>query len=184
MDGVKPDQRSDFATNLGRRLRAARGERSQAEFARELGVATNSLARYERGEVMPSAEFLTNVVRLTGADPLIVMGLKQAELKEITREAFRQNPVLRTPDIAESGRDFETEAPLPDVQNPSGKVADAGSTALPDRETLKGCIAALEETERYRRLPAEAKARAIVALYEVVKLTDGDPRQALKGSAA
>lgn len=54
-----------YSIRLGRRLRAARRHlgRSQSDVADTAGIARESLGRYERGEVTPSAEILTEIAR-------------------------------------------------------------------------------------------------------------------------
>jgi len=51
---------------LPKRILAIRGGLSQSEFALKLGVAQNTLGRYERGERTPDADFLTAMVDQLG----------------------------------------------------------------------------------------------------------------------
>lgn len=53
---------------MGDRLRAVRGETSQADFAAELGVHKNSVGFYERGKVEPSASFLVRLAQCRPVD--------------------------------------------------------------------------------------------------------------------
>ncbi|WP_319023432.1 helix-turn-helix domain-containing protein [Pseudodesulfovibrio thermohalotolerans] len=45
-------------TSLGERIKVARGELTQAEFAERIGVHKNSLSRYERNANKPDSEFI------------------------------------------------------------------------------------------------------------------------------
>lgn len=45
-------------TSLGERIKIARGELTQAEFAKRIGVHKNSLSRYERNANKPDSEFI------------------------------------------------------------------------------------------------------------------------------
>mgnify|MGYP001810835064 CR=1 FL=1 len=70
---------NDVARTLGGRLRAARGDLSQAEAATKIGVNKTLLGKYERGESVPGADALTQIRRgldvsvdwlLTGDGPM------------------------------------------------------------------------------------------------------------------
>lgn len=45
-------------------IRSARNGRSQAEFARELGVSQSMLCRYEKGEANPKTDVIEHCMRL------------------------------------------------------------------------------------------------------------------------
>ena len=47
--------------SLGDRLRQLRGSRSQASFAREIGVSQQNYNRYENGDVAPKSQFLHKI---------------------------------------------------------------------------------------------------------------------------
>ncbi|WP_165833379.1 helix-turn-helix transcriptional regulator [Azospira sp. I13] len=51
-------------TNIPELIRKARGRRSQAEFAKFLGVSQSTLCRYESGEVNPRAEVIEQCMHL------------------------------------------------------------------------------------------------------------------------
>lgn len=57
---------SDLVHTLGKRLVELRGDASQKEFAKQLGVHFNTLAAYERGEGSPDLRFLTKISELSG----------------------------------------------------------------------------------------------------------------------
>lgn len=58
---------------IGIRIRDLRGDRSQQDFADELGVSLSTLRRYESGERMPDAEFLLALLEKEAADPTWVL---------------------------------------------------------------------------------------------------------------
>jgi transcriptional regulator with XRE-family HTH domain len=49
--------------DIGRRLRQVRGDATQVEFGKALGVVQNVVSRYERGQVRPPLEYLVAVAR-------------------------------------------------------------------------------------------------------------------------
>lgn len=51
-------------TSISQLIKAARNGRSQAEFARELGVSQSLVCRYERGVVNPKTEVIERCMRL------------------------------------------------------------------------------------------------------------------------
>ena len=51
---------------VGRRLRLVRGNLSQREFARRIGVPFRTYQRYEAGETLPSGQALNNISQRTG----------------------------------------------------------------------------------------------------------------------
>lgn len=67
-------------TEIGGRIAHIRGQKSQATFARDLGVHKNTLGGYERGERKPDSEFLAALMRagysanwlLTGDGPMLL----------------------------------------------------------------------------------------------------------------
>jgi SOS-response transcriptional repressor LexA len=54
---------------IGKRIKAVRGDRSQINFAEFTGIPKNTLGRYERGEIMPGAEAIALLCEATGVDP-------------------------------------------------------------------------------------------------------------------
>lgn len=68
-----PPEWQEKQLEIGRRIALLRGEKSQAEFARWLAMHKNTLARYERGERMPDANFLLALNVATGANPAWVL---------------------------------------------------------------------------------------------------------------
>lgn len=51
-------------TSISQLIKTARDRRSQAEFARELGVSQSTLCRYEQGGANPKAEIIERCMRL------------------------------------------------------------------------------------------------------------------------
>lgn len=74
-----------MTTTIGDRLAHIRGSRSQADFARELGVHKNSLGNYERGDRTPDANFLGKLINvgfnanwvITGEGPMLLKDLDE-----------------------------------------------------------------------------------------------------------
>lgn len=70
----------EVTTSIGDRLTQIRGSRSQAEFAKEIGVHKNTLGGYERGERTPDAVFLRNLMTtgynanwvISGEGPMLI----------------------------------------------------------------------------------------------------------------
>jgi len=51
-------------TSISQLIKTARDGRSQAEFARDLGVTQSTLSRYEQGAANPKAEVIERCMRL------------------------------------------------------------------------------------------------------------------------
>lgn len=51
-------------TSISQLIKTARDGRSQAEFARDMGVTQSTLSRYERGHANPKAEVIERCMRL------------------------------------------------------------------------------------------------------------------------
>lgn len=51
-------------TSIPQLIKTARNGRSQAEFARELGVEQSTLSRYEKGEANPKAQIIERCMHL------------------------------------------------------------------------------------------------------------------------
>ena len=52
--------------SVGERLRALRGERTQEEISKELGITKSSYAMYERGERTPREEVKVRISKYYG----------------------------------------------------------------------------------------------------------------------
>lgn len=55
--------------SIGKRLKLIRGNMTQCEFAKTLSAHTNTIARYERGERIPDAEFIERVFKRFRVSP-------------------------------------------------------------------------------------------------------------------
>jgi len=51
-------------TSISQLIKTARDGRSQADFAREMGVTQSTLSRYERGQANPKTEVIERCMRL------------------------------------------------------------------------------------------------------------------------
>lgn len=78
-------------TGIGARLRGARGQMTQAEFAGRLGVHRKTVERWESGERIPDGESLLGLKREFGVDPGWLL----------TGEGDRPSASTLTPDEAE-----------------------------------------------------------------------------------
>ncbi|AMK09634.1 helix-turn-helix domain-containing protein [Pseudodesulfovibrio indicus] len=54
---------------LGQRIAIIRGQMTQGDFAKRVGIGRNTLIRYERGDNEPSASFLQKLIKDFGVDP-------------------------------------------------------------------------------------------------------------------
>ncbi len=54
---------TDLYTHISTQIRKLRGEQSQETMANRLGIATNTLSRWETGTYKPTAEDLDNIAR-------------------------------------------------------------------------------------------------------------------------
>jgi transcriptional regulator with XRE-family HTH domain len=77
-------------TSIPQLIKAARDGRSQAEFARELGVGQSTLSRYEQGEANPKALVIERCMQLVHwnkqASAPTVDELAEKVLKQLGRE--------------------------------------------------------------------------------------------------
>jgi transcriptional regulator with XRE-family HTH domain len=75
VEAFMPDS-DDWLKRLGLSLANLRGRRSQESVASEIGVATSTLSRYERGEQEPGAATLAKLIFVLGGDPVAVLGFR------------------------------------------------------------------------------------------------------------
>lgn len=61
---------------LGNRLKELRGETSQSEMARQLGMARPQWIRYENGDSLPGADILERICRVHACSADWLLGLK------------------------------------------------------------------------------------------------------------
>lgn len=134
---------------LGRRLILVRGRMTQDAYAAQLGIHVNTLARYERGERLPGAEFLQrlgdNGVNLhwllTGqvqqahnavqiSEPQSVYAIQSFARVRASSGCTNPShaPWLNKP-VQRLGREECSEQPMPDkpAAKPAGEVDDLGA---------------------------------------------------------
>ena len=138
-------RRADLRS-VGERLTRVRGQRSQAEFSKLVGLHKNTLGTYERGEREIGAEALASLVEhgvnvnwlLSGEGPMLLVDVGYQ--------------------VSEEGARYDPSQPL----------------GL-DTQRLLDAIAAVEEglASIQRVLPPEKKAELIQLAYEL--LTEEDP---------
>ena len=63
---------------LSERLKQLRGASSQTEMASALGMKYQQWARYEKGDVVPSAEVIANICRVHACSADWLLGLKDS----------------------------------------------------------------------------------------------------------
>jgi transcriptional regulator with XRE-family HTH domain len=88
---------------VGERIRAIRGELSQAVFAEKLGIGRTSVIRYESGERQPDVEMLVKLNLLYGVQPLWLLTGKfeaTAGVQLTPREAALLENYRRSPEEA------------------------------------------------------------------------------------
>lgn len=70
-------------SSLQERLKLVRGTLTQAEFAAQMGVPTNTIGRYERGEFKPDSSFLQKLGSKFGVSlDWLVFGLGEKSLSD------------------------------------------------------------------------------------------------------
>lgn len=121
---------------IGERLKALRGNTSQGEYAKLLGVTTNTIGRYERGERTPDVDFLSAACRATGANPRWLI-LGEGPMYDV--EASQERPHL-------TGKDLRKFERVEDIPHKGLRTAA--------RKTMKG---AQEWWQRWSELPDWAK---------------------------
>ncbi|GFO67920.1 transcriptional regulator [Geomonas limicola] len=89
---------------IGERLKSVRGETSQDEAAKLLGVHKNTLGKYERGERVPDAEFLVVMLEtFPEIDPAWLLTGEGAKLREKTGYRSAEGVSLKSVAIQKEG---------------------------------------------------------------------------------
>ena len=92
---------TDTLFGIAERIRAIRGERTQREFAEQLGIDRATLANYERGRRTPNYETLKKISDVSGTDvPRLIFGeetktpfqLYQQKIDKKLVRISRENP--------------------------------------------------------------------------------------------
>jgi len=90
----EPESQADPVA-VGRRIVQLRGKLRQEEFAAELGVHTNTLGRYERGERLPDAELLIALSKARGVSAdWVLFGLPPMSLEEAASQPLRARALM------------------------------------------------------------------------------------------
>ncbi|MBJ6610599.1 MAG: helix-turn-helix transcriptional regulator [Candidatus Thiothrix moscowensis] len=95
---------------IGQRLREVRGDMSQIEFARRMGVTQTTITNYETGKRTPDVGFVVGLMNLFGTNPAwFISGQRESVervssdelgLLESYRKSGQQKGVIQTVAIA------------------------------------------------------------------------------------
>lgn len=77
-------------TNIPQLIKAARDARSQAEFARELGVEQSTLSRYEKGEANPKAHIIERCMHLVHWNNQIPAPTVDELAEKVRKQLYRE----------------------------------------------------------------------------------------------
>jgi len=94
----KPGEPESSPAAVGRRIAQLRGKMRQEDFAAELGIHSNTLGRYERGEKkrLPDGELLIALSRARGvSSDWVLFGLPPMGVEEAMHQPFRSIALLR-----------------------------------------------------------------------------------------
>jgi phage repressor protein C with HTH and peptisase S24 domain len=163
----------DSPVAVGLRLSEVRGRRTREEFAPELDVHSNTLARYERGERLPETDFVITLATKRGINPSwLLFGLQPKHLSETTSQ---EQPEYAKVDLTKMTADEVLSqfvlVPLYDVR------ASAGFGALvQDKEPIEYWAFRRDWLQREVRVPENRLALIYVAGNSMEPdLHDGDP---------
>lgn len=150
-----------LSIEIGKRITQVRGELTQKEFARPIGLNFGSIGKYERGLQSPGAGVLNKICEihginhqwlLTGEGPMR-KGEAPAPLEPASSQPAKNPPIH--------------------VAGPSERVIVPMKTLFPDSlpfdsELLEGILVEMEEYLTLRRatIPAKKKAQLLTMLYE------------------
>lgn len=89
---VKSNTKMMFDKNtVAARLKELRGPISQAEMARQVGIAQQGWARYESGKVVPGAEALHQICESSGVSADWILGLSDTKKSKSTTKSVSEN---------------------------------------------------------------------------------------------
>jgi transcriptional regulator with XRE-family HTH domain len=152
---------------IGERLKLARGTTSQGEYSKLLGVTTNTIGRYERGERTPDVDFISAICKETGVNPRwLILG----EEPMYDAEASQERPRLKMKDLM-----YKNEDELPSDIARSLKKARKAVQAWGQRWDELPEWAKEEFDELYEQVEAltkerdEARAAELKAKDEAIK---------------
>ena len=79
-----PRKKEKRLTVLGKRLNALRGDRSQAEFAKHIGLTAATVGYYENSERLPDAETLHKICSACGCTSDFLLGFDATPTREMS----------------------------------------------------------------------------------------------------
>lgn len=91
---------NETSAQIGRRIRAARGEASQEDFAKEIGVSRSALTNYEAGRRLPNDLTLAKIAEIAGVpvqellfgSPIVPFGLYAKRVEAAAMAASKKAP--------------------------------------------------------------------------------------------
>jgi phage repressor protein C with HTH and peptisase S24 domain len=171
--GLEVQLEPDSLIAVGLRLMEVRSRKTREEFAPEVGVHPNTLARYERGERLPETDFVMSLATKRGINPSwLLFGLQPKRLSEVTaQEVPEYAKVDLTRATAEEVLSQFVLIPLYDVR------ASAGFGGLvEDKEPIEYWAFRKDWLQREVRVPEKRLALIYVAGNSMEPdLHDGDP---------
>ena len=110
---------------LGQRIAMIRGQMTQGDFAKKVGIGRATLIRYERGDNEPSASFLQKLIKDFGVDPQwLLMGDESPKPELTSQEAALLDNYRHCPESAQ--RNLEQTSALLAQRPGCRKLKDAG----------------------------------------------------------
>ncbi len=125
--------KSSLAQDIGRRIATIRGDISQTDFSKSLGIHKSSLIRYEKGERLPDAEFVLKMHLVYHVSPLWLLtgeGVIRRSHATVAAELQKQ------PTEGEGEGEYAL-VPLYDVQASAGHGAVVESERISDYLAFK-----------------------------------------------
>lgn len=148
-------ENEDYKSNLGFRLKTARKEAnlSQGGLATMTGMARDTISRYERGELVPSAEVLAKILMA---------------LDSVSEEPLDANWLLSgAVGVNDSAKSIVVDGvgQLRTINFTNGGSVDISLGAGDLARLLKGCLVAVENQQSQNELVREALHDLIEYLY-------------------
>lgn len=144
---------------LGKRLKIARGSVTQQELSIQIGIAQNSLSRYERDEKIPDAKFIATFCNILAISPewllfghgAMSLGGEPHTLSLQAASASETAPQAVCPRCAELEEELKTE------RGERRELATENRQLWRENGELKERVARLEaRIDRHREPPVEA----------------------------